>query len=178
MKARAVLVPVVLLTAAASAAILLRSDAVVNPGAAAPPVTMASGTSGTLTLGDSLTSGSVTHALGIGQAAITGLHGGSQDWKARIELQSATGIGPLDAFTLSVCRSGCDDQIIVSSGTTTQTTGTPRTIPASTTDATISISGTKASLEDTVFTTQVVMTPDSASAPEVRYDYAVTVRTI
>lgn len=166
----------VLLLAGASAAVLVRDDIAVTPAATDPPVTLSSGTSGSITLGQSLTSASVSHALGVGQATVTTLHGGTQDWRARVELQSATGIGGLDSFTIAVCRSGCNNQIVVSTGTITQTTGTARTIPAGTTDGFIGISGTKASLGDTVFTTQIVLTPASGDQPQVRYDYTITVR--
>lgn len=165
--------------AAASSALALREGATVSTQAIDPPLALGEGARGTIDLGTSLTAADVTYsALGLTRGNITQVTGSDQDWTIRMALDASSGIGFLDSYRIAFCNSStCTDQIIVSTGTLTQTTGAPFTVPAGSSDIYVGVTDTKASLGNTVFDTTLFLLPPGATTPDLRYDYTVTVTT-
>jgi len=178
-RAPALVLGALCLLAVAAAGVLVQTERVTtSPSAAAPPLTLAAGATGTTTLGSSATSASTSKTgLAATAAEVLLVKKGSASYDVRIRLDSVSGFGALDTATVELVL-GASTQVqdvVGANGAITQSVGTAIPLPAGGSDMSVKVLGTKLSGGTSTLSMTILLAPTGASVPALSYSYTLRI---
>jgi hypothetical protein len=169
-------VAVLVVALAAAASIQWTQNVVTNP-AATRPVSLASGTSGTTTLGSSATSASTSGAtlpvITTNTIQVLKVLRGSSDWSVEVKETALAGAAGTDTMTISLVATTPTSQVLVVAGAVTQAVGPPVTLSSAGPDLQIIVGGL--CVATCTFTLQILIFPVGGTSPALVYPYTLAV---